>query len=109
MTLPSPDGCFVQVWDQPHFTGASDYINGPRRYATLRDMPGRRPSHNRIRSMDVGRSAVVTIWSDENFGGSTLRLLRDAAHPELPSGLTAQIESMVVECTDNSAESRDGR
>jgi hypothetical protein len=102
MTLPSPDGCFVQVWEEPFFVGASDYVNGPRRYPTLRDMPGRRDWRNRIRSLKVGSSSSVTVWSQEDFKGSTLRAVSNAAHPELPEGLTADVESMVVECDGDS-------
>jgi hypothetical protein len=38
-TMPSPDGCFVQVWDLVRFGGVTDYINGPRVYANLLDLP----------------------------------------------------------------------
>ena len=55
MTMPNPDGCFVQVWEGPSFSGAIDYINGPRVYPSLRDMPGGRLWHNRIRSAKVDR------------------------------------------------------
>lgn len=101
MTLPNPDGCFVQVWEQPSFTGASDYINGPRRYPTLRDMPGRRDWRNRIRSMKVGPSSVVTVWSQENFDGNTLLATKNVAHPALPDEWAGRIESMAVECDGN--------
>jgi hypothetical protein len=104
MTLPSPEGCFVQVWDQPFFVGPTDYVNGPRKYPTLRDMPGRRDWRNRIRSLKVGSSASVTVWSQENFSGSALRAARNAAHPELPEDLTARIQSIVVECDGNPAQ-----
>jgi hypothetical protein len=104
MTLPSPDGCFVQVWEQPFFVGSADYVNGPRKYPTVRDMPGRRDWRNRIRSLKVGSSASVTVWSQESFSGSALRATRNAAHPELPEGLTARIQSIVVECDGNPAQ-----
>ncbi len=103
MTLPSPEGCFVQVWAQPYFAGASDYINGSRRYPSLRDMPGRRDWRNRIRSFKVGPSSTVTVYSEENFGGSTLRDVRNSERVELPGKLLEQVQSMVVECDGNSA------
>jgi hypothetical protein len=104
MTLPSPDGCFVQVWEQPFFAGPSDYVNGPRRYPTLRDMPGRRDWRNRIRSLKAGSSSSVTVWSEENFSGSALYAVRNAAHAELPDVLTARIQSIVVECDSNAGQ-----
>jgi hypothetical protein len=63
MTMPSPDGCFVRVWDGL-LIGGSDYINGPRYYPSLRDMPGGRLWNNRILSAKVGPAAIVTAWAD---------------------------------------------
>jgi hypothetical protein len=106
MTLPSPEGCFVQVWQQANFLGPSDYINGPRRYPSLRDMPGRRDWRNRIGSFKVGPSSTVavTVYSEENFRGSTLRAVRNTALTELPGELKAQVQSIVVECDGNPAQ-----
>jgi hypothetical protein len=38
-TMPDPGGCYVVVYEQAGFTGAREYINGPRRYATPDDLP----------------------------------------------------------------------
>jgi hypothetical protein len=43
----------------------------------------------------------VTIYSEENFHGSTLRAVMDTALTELPGELKGQVQSMVVECGDN--------
>ena len=98
MTMPSPEGCFVRVWDEPNFSGASDYINGPRVYPNLRDMPGARLWRDRIESAKAGPTATVTVWSDENFRGKAMRLASDAEYPRLADALTARIESATVEC-----------
>jgi hypothetical protein len=89
------------VWDQPNFAGAADYINGPRRYATLRDMPRRRNWADRIQSLKVGPSSVVTVWAQENFRGNILRATSNVAHPVLPGEWAGQIEAMAVECSGN--------
>lgn len=94
----------MQVWEQPFFVGSSDYVNGSRKYPTVRDMPGRRDWRNRIRSLKVGSSASVTVWSQENFSGSALHATRNAAHPELPDGVTGRIQSIVVECDSNAVQ-----
>jgi hypothetical protein len=104
MTMPSPDGCFLQVWEGPNFVGASDYMNGPRVYPSLRDMPGGRLWHDRIRSAKVGPVATAIAWSDVNFQGETMRLVTDAEYPRLPEAMTAHIESMAVECAGNATE-----
>ena len=77
----------MQVWEQPFFVGSSDYVNGPCKYPTVRDMPGRRDWRNRIRSLKVGSSASVTVWSQENFSGSALRATRKRSAPRTPGGL----------------------
>ena len=67
-------------------------------------MPGRRDWRNRIRSLKVGSSASVTVWSQENFSGIALHATRNAAHAELPDGLTARVQSIVVECDSNAVQ-----
>jgi len=61
---------------QARFGGRADFINGPRRYSTLGDLPGGRAWQNRIRSLRLGRTAIVTVWSDENFRGVRFRSVR---------------------------------
>jgi len=98
MTMPNPDGCFVQVWDAPNFSGAADFINGPRVYASLRDMPGSRRWDNRIRSIKVGPAASATLWADEQLQGTSVRLRTDSQYPRLTDVMDAQVESMQIEC-----------
>src|SRR5687767_10173560 len=98
MTMPSPDGCFIQVWDAPHFAGAADYINGPREYSTLRDLPGGRRWNGRIRSLRVGPEALATAHADEHFSGTSVRLKRGFEYVELPTSIKGEIESLQIEC-----------
>ena len=98
MTMPSPDGCFIQVWDAPHFAGAVDYINGPREYANLRDLPGGRRWSGRIRSLRVGPDALATAHADEQFRGTRVLLHRGLEYVELPAPIRGQIESLQIEC-----------
>ena len=98
LTMPSPDGCFVQVWDAPHFAGVADYINGPREYASLRDLPGGRRWSGRIRSLRVGPEALATAHADEHFRGTSVRLNRGSAYVELPTPIKGEIESLQIEC-----------
>ena len=98
MTMPNPDGCFVQVWDAPHFAGAADYINGTRQYSTLRDLPGGRRWNGRIRSLRVGPEALATAHADEHFRGTSVRLNRGSEYVELPTPIKDEIESLQIEC-----------
>ena len=102
--MPSADGCFIRVWDAPQLAGASDFINGPRDYATLRDLPGGRLWNNRIRSAYVGPAATVTLWMDEGFQGGRLALQPDTTYRELPESVSGQIESMNIACPTASTD-----
>jgi hypothetical protein len=104
MTMPSPDGCFIRVWDAPRFAGAADFINGPRNYPTLRDFPGGRLWNNRIRSASAGQGATVTLWTDENFQGVRLTLSPETDYRQLPESVAGRIESMNIDCPSASAD-----
>lgn len=95
--MPNPSGCYVQVWDGPQSAGVGDYINGPARHASLRDLPGRRTWRNRIRSLRLGPAANATVWADENFTGTSLRLT-EVDYMQLPPSLSARIESLEIAC-----------
>ena len=104
VTMPSPDGCFVQVWDAPQFRGRQDFVNGPVAYATLRDLPGGRIWRDRIRSVKVGPATLATAYADENFQGVSLPLHRDQQYPALPDWIAGQIESIRIDCTPQPAD-----
>jgi hypothetical protein len=97
-TMPHPDGCFVQVWDQPRFVGASDFINGPRRYATLQDLPGRHNWANRIHSLKLGDSASVTVWSEDHFRGTPVNFTEDSQEPQRSAAVAPKIGSLSISC-----------
>ena len=96
--MPSPDGCFIQVWDAPSHGGITDYINGPRAWTNLRDLPGGRVWRNRIRSMKTGVRTRVTVYADENFSGASMRLVADREYPVLVEGVSGRIASMTIDC-----------
>jgi len=102
-TMPSPDGCYVQVWDRPNFAGTSDFINGPIQYKQLREMPGRHSWKDRIRSLSLGPSAWAVAWSDEQFGGRSLLLTSDRG---TFTALSVQIRSLDVHCAVVAADAR---
>src|SRR5687767_3340822 len=99
MTMPSPDGCFVQVWDGVQQTGASDYINGPLAYPDLRQLPNARDWHHRIASVRVGSTARALAFTAEGFEGSSFQLTPGSTHCSLPDGFAGRIASLRVDCT----------
>jgi len=98
-TMPSPDGCFVQVWDGPGFRGVSEFINGPRRYEHLRDLPGRLSWQGRIRSLRLGPNASGIAWSRERFEGRNLPLMTDNRHADRFATLPVDVESLDIRCS----------
>jgi hypothetical protein len=101
-TMPSPEGCFIQVWDLASFAGVTDYINGPRSYTNLRDLPGARIWADRIRSMKTGVAARAIVYAHENFTGTSLRLSPDHDYPTFPQALSGHIASMRIDCPTQS-------
>jgi hypothetical protein len=98
-TMPSPTGCFIQVWDAPRFAGITDYINGPRAFNQLRDdLPGNRVWANRIRSIKTGANTRVFVYAAEDFSGSSVRLQADQQYPALPEAIDGHIASMRIDC-----------
>jgi hypothetical protein len=97
-TMPSPDGCYVRVWDRSAFAGTTDFINGPRRYNHLRDLPGGRSWSKRIKSVQLGPSAVALAYSEEEFRGRNALLMPDADSGRFPV-VAVSIQSLEVRCS----------
>ena len=98
-TMPDPGGCYVLVYEQPQFMGAREFINGPVKYATLKDLPFRANWRRRIRSVQVGPTASVTIWEGERSQGASQTLSSDSRHSELSAPLSGRVQSLEIRCT----------
>ena len=96
--MPHPGGCYVLVFEQPKLTGAREFINGPEKYYTLRDLPYGANWRKRIRSAEVGPGATVTVWADEGFQGPSTRLRADVKYQSLTPAFDQEIESVAVAC-----------
>jgi hypothetical protein len=101
VTAPNPNGCYIKVFDQPQMRGQADFINGPRRYVTLSQLPNGANWSKRIRSLQVGPGATATMWSDVNFEGMSWAMRVDTAYPTLPPGLEGSVQSMDVRCMNS--------
>jgi hypothetical protein len=99
-TMPNPDGCYVQVWDRPGFTGSSDFINGPFQHRHLRDLAGRRSWDDRIRSMAPGPSTSAVAWSGEDFSGRSLVVTADRGPL---AAVPVDIQSLDIRCAVRAA------
>jgi hypothetical protein len=104
LTMPSPDGCFVQVWNDAGFAGTSDFINGPIQYAQLSDLPHRRSWKDRISSLRLGPGASAVAWSGEQFSGQSLSLTTDGNERGTFAVLPLQIQSLDIRCVTQVAD-----
>ena len=95
---PDPSGCYALVFDQPQFAGDREYINGPRKYTTLTDLPFRANWHRRIRSVQAGPRASVIMWTNEGLRGQSQRVAPNASQAVLDQPLSGRVESLEVEC-----------
>jgi hypothetical protein len=98
-TMPSPDGCYVEIWDQPQFRGASDFLNGPRRYGTVRELGKSQDWSDRIRSLRLGPRAIATVWSEEQFRGVALTLAQGRL-PQRAAPIAPRIRSINIACLE---------
>jgi hypothetical protein len=97
--MPSPDGCYVQVWYERQFGGRSDFINGPQRYEHLRDLPGRVSWKNRIRSITLGPHATAVAWTGERFEGDYLLMTSDARDRGRYPAVSVSFQSLEIRCS----------
>ena len=97
-TMPDPGGCYVLVYERPQFLGAHEFLNGPRKYSTLSNLPFGANWRQRIRSAEIGPQASVTMWADGAFQGTSQTFGPGTKHPELSDALSGQVESIDVGC-----------
>ena len=98
-TMPDPGGCYVLVYERPQFLGAHEFLNGPRKYSRLSDLPFGANWRRRIRSAEVGPQASVTMWADAGFQGPSQTLGPGTKQGELADALSGRVESVDVGCT----------
>lgn len=106
LPAPDPQGCYVMVYDQPQFRGIGDVLNGPGRWPTLEGLrqTNEKSWRNRIRSLQVGRAASVTVYTDAAYAGDSRQFDPKSEHPRLEPTISGQIESLQLRClrTDSS-------
>ena len=94
-TAPNPYGCYAQLFSGDQFKGVGDYVNGPWRIPDLR-------ADNRwkegVRSLRAGPGTTVTLWSDNNYRGSLLRVLSDQRNSSVTNALGGVAASLQVSC-----------
>lgn len=94
-TAPNPNGCYAELFSGEAFGGTGDYVNGPRRIPDVRDDARWRGG---VRSLRVGPSTIVRLWSDDNYRGSLVRVASDQNQPSLSNALGGAAASLQISC-----------
>jgi hypothetical protein len=97
---PNPNGCYAIVFDQPRFLGIQDVWNGPGRWSSLGGLHRVRSDgwHNEIRSLRVGPAATVTVFTEQDFRGTSRQFTADTDQAELDPTFSGKIESVQLAC-----------
>jgi hypothetical protein len=109
MTAPNPSGCYLQVFAGERLRGVADFINGPRRYGSLSNLPNGANWNGRIRSIEVGPAATATIWTGPNRSGKSMDLHLDRPYPMLPAEFSGKVQSMDLRCEESRLASELGQ
>ena len=102
LPAPNPNGCYVFAYDKPDWQGAGVVLNGPGRWPNLERLRlDQEDWRNRIRSLDVGPTATVTVYTDAVYTGVSRRFAPKSRPARLESEISAQIESLDIACPVN--------
>jgi hypothetical protein len=97
---PNPNGCYVFVFERPEWQGARVMLNGPdKRWNLERLLLNEEDWRNRIRSVDVGPAAMLTVYTDLQFKGASRRFGPGSRAGRLDGDINARIESLELQCT----------
>jgi hypothetical protein len=92
--------CYIEVFDDDDFDMKDDHykIQGPKEFASLRDVGGK-DWNNDIESVIVGTNARVKAYSDKDFKGTELAFAPGQRVPNLGKlDMKDDIESMKIAC-----------
>jgi hypothetical protein len=97
---PNPNGCYVYVYENAEFGGARYVLNGPARFRTLKRTlsEGELGWDNRIRSLRVGDTANLTVYTETSFAGRSQRFPAGTADRHLEPAFAGHIQSAILEC-----------
>jgi Beta/Gamma crystallin len=101
MEVQSVDkNCWVEVYDDTKYDADDPHlkIQGPREFATLKDVSGRN-WNNDIQSVIVGQNATVRAYKERDFKGTEIVLTQGQRVPDLSKlNMSNDIESMKIAC-----------
>jgi len=92
--------CTIEIFDDTKYDADDPHliIQGPKEFATLKDVSGRNWS-NDIQSVIVGSNATVRAYKDQDFKGTEIAFAPGQRIPDLSKlDMSNDIESMKVAC-----------
>jgi hypothetical protein len=99
LPAPNPNGCYVFVYEKPNWEGERVALNGPGRWPSVERLRvDQKDWRNRIRSLDVGPAATLTVYTDPTYTGTSRRFVPGSRPARLDSEISAQIESLDITC-----------
>jgi len=89
----------VFVYDKPEWQGAREVVNGPGRWPNLERLRlDKEDWRNRIRSLDVGPAATLTVYTDATYTGTSRKFAPGSRPARLDTEISGRIESLDVAC-----------
>ena len=92
--------CWIEVFDDTKYDADDPHVKlqGPKDYASLKDLSGRNWS-NDIQSIIVGSSASVLAYKEKDFKGTEIAFASGQRIPDLSKlDMSNDIESMKITC-----------
>jgi hypothetical protein len=87
------------VYERPDWQGAGVVLNGPERWRSVERLRvDQEDWRNRIRSIDVGAAASVTVYTDPDFKGTSRKFAPGSKPARLDPELSGRIESLDLSC-----------
>jgi hypothetical protein len=97
---PNPNGCYVFIYDQENWRGQRVVLNGPGKWQSVERLRRNddKDWRKNIRSIEVGSSATVTVYTELNYRG-VARQFGPASDPaRIDGSLSPGIESLALSC-----------
>jgi hypothetical protein len=92
--------CWIEVFDDTQYDASDPHVKlqGPKEYATLKNLNGK-DWNNNIDSVIVGPGATVRAYKERDFQGPEIAFTSGQRIPKLSKlGMSNEIESMKIIC-----------
>lgn len=97
---PNPNGCYVFLYDQENWGGQRVVLNGPGKWQSVERLRRNddKDWRNNIRSIEIGSSATVTVYTELNYRGVAQQFGPASDPARFNGSLSAGIESLALSC-----------